>query len=41
MAARNSNKGGQRQALRAEAKAISEMLRASRAVLDDVHGGSK
>lgn len=41
MAARNADKGGQRQALRAEAKAIGEMLRASRALLDDMHGDSK
>ena len=35
------NKGGQRQKLRTEAKAFGEMLRASRALLDDVRGESQ
>lgn len=38
MAARNANKGGQRQKLRSEAKAFGEILRASRALLDDLGG---
>lgn len=41
MAARNADQGGQRKKLRDEAKAISAVLRASRAMLEDVHGVSK
>lgn len=39
--ARNAYRGGERQKLYAEAKAVSALLHANRALIDDVRGGSQ
>lgn len=39
--ARNAYRGAERQELRAEAKEVSDMLRAGRALLDDIREASQ